>query len=305
MAERLGYAVTVRPRRYPRSVSSPSGDTAILPSISTVIAVRNGALTVERTLNSLFEQRYERLEIVVMDGASTDGTPEILARHSSRIAFWHSEPDRGIYDAWNKALAHVSGDWVFFLGADDRMHAPDVLRRLAPTLAAAADHSRVVYGAIDIVDPDGRSTRFGEPWSIAGPAFRMGLMLPHAATFHHRSLFEQRGLFDSTYQIAGDYELLLRELLDHDAVSVPGLIVADVAGGGISDRPETDGRRAREKHRARRQHGLTVSPEWRSPEVLKAVTRAWVARTFGVRTMAHLRDMSRRMRGRPAGPAAR
>src|SRR4029078_8804022 len=111
-------------------------------------------------------------------------------------------------------------------------------------------------------------------------------------------LFVERGPFDERFQIAGDYELLLRELLDHSALGVPAIVVADVAAGGVSDRPEFDGTRVREKHRARRMHGLTDVPEWRSPEVLKAVARGWIARTLGRRSLGRLRHASRLIRRR-------
>ena len=99
---------------------TPELPPARLPRISVVIAVYNGAQTIQRALDSIFEQTYRDLEVVVIDGGSTDGTQAILEHNASQIAYWVSEPDRGVYNAWNKALDHVTGDWVCFLGADDR-----------------------------------------------------------------------------------------------------------------------------------------------------------------------------------------
>ena len=83
--------------------------------------MRNGAETIQRCLDSVLAQQAGLAEIVVVDGASTDGTVAILERNAKRLASWSSEPDRGICDAWNKALARVRGEWVLFLGADDRL----------------------------------------------------------------------------------------------------------------------------------------------------------------------------------------
>jgi glycosyltransferase involved in cell wall biosynthesis len=268
-------------------------------TISVVVAVRNGARTLQRCLDSVFEQRLSGVELVVMDGGSTDGTQAIIERNASRIAYWASGRDGGVYDAWNKALPHTRGDWICFLGSDDRFSGPDVLSRIDEALTEARDRYRVAYAALNIVDARGTTVGAeGRPWEEIREEFRTGMVLPHPATFHHRSLFAQHGGFDERFKIAGDYELLLRELLDRDPLFVPNLVVVDMAAGGISDRPESDGTRAREKHRARHMHGLTSVPEWRAPEVIRAVVRAWLARTFGRRAANSMRDAYRAVRSR-------
>lgn len=89
------------------------------PLVSFVIAVHNAARRLQRCFDSIYRQSFGAWEIVVVDGGSIDGTKDILKCNSDRIAFWVSEPDQGIYDAWNKALNHCTGEWVHFLGADD------------------------------------------------------------------------------------------------------------------------------------------------------------------------------------------
>jgi glycosyltransferase involved in cell wall biosynthesis len=99
------------------------------PYVSVVVAVFNGVDTLQRALDSLFAQTYRDWELVVIDGGSTDGSVAILERASDRISYWVSEPDRGIYDAWNKALSRLRGQWVVFLGADDYLADRSVLAR--------------------------------------------------------------------------------------------------------------------------------------------------------------------------------
>lgn len=248
------------------------------PTFSVVIAVFNGAATLQRALDSVFEQRYPSWEIVVMDGGSTDGTQAVLERNSDRIAYWESAPDRGVCHAWNKALDHVSGDWVCFLGADDRYHDPDVFAKIAAALPPADSGTQIVYGQLARMKADGWvHHRGGRPWSGRFKRrFNSGVMIPHPSTFHRRSVFDERGRFDESFAIAGDYEWLLRELPHRRPLFVP-VIVVDMAPGGLSNRPSTAMRMAREVYTARYMHGRVRTPPWRSKRLWAELAQLWVA----------------------------
>lgn len=278
----------------------PAPEDGARPRMSVLIAVYNGAATLQRALDSVFEQSYPAVELIVMDGASTDGTPAILERNASRIAHWESEPDRGIYHAWNKALDHVRGEWVCFLGADDRYAGPDVFERVAGHLAEDAGGHRVVYGYLDKVLADGSVRRTpGGAWDDARRRrFAQGRMIPHPATFHHRSLFERHGRFDESYRIAGDFEFLLRELVDHDALFIP-VVVVEFAAGGLSDRPGSRSLVAREVYRARYAHGLVASPPWRSRSLYRQLASIWFRTSVRPR-LARLRRIALRRRTPPS-----
>ena len=101
------------------------------PRISVVMAVLNGEAGLRRALDSIVGQTYPEVEVVVMDGGSTDGSLDILRGYGARIAHWETGRDTGVFNAWNKALDHVTGDWVCFLGADDWYAGPDVMARVA------------------------------------------------------------------------------------------------------------------------------------------------------------------------------
>jgi glycosyltransferase involved in cell wall biosynthesis len=268
--------------------------TSAAPTISLIIAVRNGAKTLQRCLDSIAEQYYQRVQVIVMDGASTDGTQRILERNADRIDYWESKPDRGVCHAWNKALDHTTGDWVCFLGADDRFASPDALRRMAETLKEAAPRYSVVYASVHVIDDRDEIVQVaGEPWGDVKGRFRHEMAIPHQGTMHHHSLFERHGRFDERYQICGDYEFLLRELLDHDPKFVPGLVLVDMATGGLSNDPSGSPTMVREFHRARYTHGLESSPEWRSFRVVRAGIRGWITRTFGPRVADAAGDVYR------------
>src|SRR5580693_3513958 len=89
--------------------------------ISIIIVTYNAAATLQVCLESIYSQSYKDLEIIVIDGQSTDGTVDILKQNTARLAYWKSEKDEGVYDAMNKGVKHLTGQWVYFLGADDEL----------------------------------------------------------------------------------------------------------------------------------------------------------------------------------------
>ncbi|HEX3386494.1 MAG TPA: glycosyltransferase, partial [Mucilaginibacter sp.] len=89
------------------------------PKVSIVTVVFNAADSLELTILSVINQSYPNTEFIIIDGGSTDGTVDLIKKYDKKINYWISEKDSGIYDAMNKALDVVSGDWVYFLGAGD------------------------------------------------------------------------------------------------------------------------------------------------------------------------------------------
>ncbi|GAA4443288.1 hypothetical protein GCM10023091_31600 [Ravibacter arvi] len=113
------------------------------PLISIIMVTRNAAHYLQRCLDSIFRQQYSSLELIVMDGASTDGTIAILEANAARISYWKSEKDLGIYDAMNKAIGRASGNWVYFIGADDQLSAD--FSKFATELK---DNKKIYYGSV-------------------------------------------------------------------------------------------------------------------------------------------------------------
>jgi glycosyltransferase involved in cell wall biosynthesis len=135
------------------------------PLITIIIAVYNGAKTLQQCIDSVAQQTYPNKELIIIDGGSKDGTVDLLKTNHGKIGYWVSEPDYGIYHAWNKGLAQANGDWICFLGADDYFWDTQVLERAAVKLALIPPEIRVAYGQIMLLTADGVSIyAVGESW---------------------------------------------------------------------------------------------------------------------------------------------
>ncbi|MBS1212949.1 MAG: hypothetical protein H6R26_1566, partial [Proteobacteria bacterium] len=221
--------------------------------------------------------------------------------YSDRIAYWESEPDHGIYHAWNKGLQRAAGEWICFLGADDYFWSKDAIERMAPVLNDAHPASRIVYGRVAVVNErDDVLYVVGEDWSTAGQRFHDCMSIPHPGLMHHRSLFEDVGTFDEHYRISGDYELLLRELKSAPARFADGPeAIVGMRVGGISSQPHQALLQLKEVRRAQRLHGFrTPGPCW-----LMAMARVYLRlmlwRLLGEKTTRTLLDSGRMLLGKP------
>ena len=229
--------------------------------ITIIVAVYNGAKTLQACLDSIAGQTHPDRELIVMDGGSTDGTVEILQKNSGGIAYWESSPDRGIYHAWNKALEHVSGEWIYFLGADDVLHDKHVLETFVSKMKDAHISPLVAYGKIEFCNGNKRRV-MGEPWENIKSKIKSGMYIPHQGMFHNKRLFEQCGSFDERYQIAGDYLLLLKSLKFHEPYFMDDFVVADMYAGGKSSERESRWMVLKEFRMAQNEMGISLQIHW-------------------------------------------
>jgi glycosyltransferase involved in cell wall biosynthesis len=271
------------------------------PLISVVIAVYNGKATLQQCLDSVAQQTYAHIELIVIDGGSKDGTVDLIRANAQQISYWISEPDRGIYNAWNKALVQAKGDWVCFLGADDYLWDAQVLELMAEQLVLVPQDIRVAYGQIMLVNNNGAELYVvGEQWSGVKKRFKQTMCVPHPAVMHRRSLFVDLGDFDETFRIAGDYELLLRELETNDAFFIEGIVMTAMRQGGVSSDPANTLQGLREVRFAQVKNGLRwPSLGWRIA-LLRAYTRLFLWRLLGEKRARKMLDIGRHLMGLPA-----
>lgn len=274
---------------------------APIPKISVIIAVYNGARTLQQCLDSVTQQEYPYIELIVVDGGSDDGTVDLLKANHNKISYWISESDSGIYHAWNKALVHATGDWVCFLGADDFLWNERTIADIATDLQRLPPNVRVAYGQIMLLTHEGnRIHPLGDPWDKAKERFRHVMSIPHQAVMHRRSMFDLNGHFDQSFRIAGDYELLLRELKAADAVFLPNQIVTGMRIGGISSDPKNSLKALNEIRRAQRMHGQRLPGRVWLAAVLRVYLRTIMWRLLGEKTSNKVIDTIRNQIGLPS-----
>ena len=181
-------------------------------TISVITAVFNRADTIGHALASVQAQTWARVEHIVIDGASTDGTLQLLQAQRHRLAVLVSERDAGIYDALNKGLERATGEVVGLMHSDDFFADERVLERIA--LAFADPDVDAVYGDLDYVakDDEGRVIRRWRSGEYRPARLAWGWMPPHPTLYLRRSVIEQWGGFDTRLRIAADYDAMLRYL---------------------------------------------------------------------------------------------
>lgn len=270
------------------------------PFISIITSTRNAALQLPKAIRAMRSQNYCNFEWVMIDGASTDGTVDLIRKNSDIINSWVSETDGGIYEAWNKGLRLARGEWLCFLGADDWLWDSNVLSKLSTVLIEAYPTFRIVYGKVAIVNQGGEILLYeGAPWGEVRRRFRSIMCIPHPGLMYHRSVFEEHGGFDPSFRIAGDYELLLRELRHREALFAPDVVTAGMSIDGISSRAESIGVSLQESWRAARKHGrLFPGLPWMTSMSRHAVRRTlWSL--LGEEKAREALDLGRRMIGKP------
>ena len=268
--------------------------------ITIIIAVFNGAKTLQQCIDSVAQQSYPNKQLIIIDGGSTDGTIELLQANDQSISYWVSEPDKGIYNAWNKGLLKAEGEWICFLGADDYFWDDQVLANMSKFLVKLPVNIRVAYSQIMLLSENGQELYLsGEPWQKVKQRFKELMSIPHPGTMHRRDLFEQHGYFDESFRIAGDYELLLRDLKTADAEFIPDLVTVGMLQGGISSNPKNTLLQLHEVRRAQQKHGLKMpSIKWLMA-VLRVYVRLFLWRVIGEKATLKALDSGRRIMGLP------
>jgi glycosyltransferase involved in cell wall biosynthesis len=266
------------------------------PLVTVIVAVFNGVTTLQQCIDSITKQTYPNKELIVIDNASKDGTLDLLQANGEQIDYYISEQDCGIYNAWNKGLARATGEWICFLGADDFFWDSQVLEQISAHLVTIPPSIRVAYSKIMLLNSAGECLyTIGEPWEKLAMRFNQFMCIPHPGLLHRRSLFEKHGNFNETFRIAGDYELLLRELKSSDAVFIPDVIMTGMRRGGISSDLKNSLTVLREIRLAQSIHGSKIPGTIRILATIKAYIWIILAYLLGERLAEQAQDFGRRL----------
>jgi glycosyltransferase involved in cell wall biosynthesis len=226
--------------------------------ISVVTAVRNGAATLPRMLDSLHLQSHADLEHVVQDGASTDGTVALLRAQGLAGMVLVSAADGGIYEAINAGIRRATGEVIGLLHADDVLADASVLAHVADALADPAIDG--IYGDLHYVaraDPT-RVIRHWRAGAFSPRALARGWMPPHPTLYLRREVFDRAGLYDTSYRISGDYDGMLRFLTTGQVrlAYIPHVMVRMQMGGASNRSFAQVIRKSREDYRAIKRHNV-------------------------------------------------
>lgn len=201
-------------------------------TISIIIATFNAEKYLHRCLNSIILQKDESIELLIIDGKSTDSTLEIIDQYKSFIDYCISEKDCGIYDAWNKGVSKAKGDWIMFLGADDYLLDGAIDKYHCFLKNCNAMKLDLISGKYRYVTEKGKLLGvFGQSYDYK--VFCRYMNISHGSSLHNRHLFEELGKFDLTYKVCADYEFLLRKTLKTGFID-EALICMQVGGMSFS-----------------------------------------------------------------------
>lgn len=201
--------------------------------VSIITVSFNSAKTIEDTIRSVLSQDYPQIEYIVVDGGSSDATVDIIRKYQDRIGAWISEKDQGMYDAMNKGIALASGDVIGILNSDDIYMSNHVVTELMNKMNS--EQAQVVFADLILVDQYNQNNvlRYYNSGHFHPNKFRYGWMPAHPTVFVKSSLYKMVGPFSTDYQIAADYEMLIRILAKQNAkyAYLPKPVVRMRSGG--------------------------------------------------------------------------
>ncbi len=200
------------------------------PTLSVITIVYNNAASIERTMLSVLNQSYSNIEYIIIDGASTDGTVNIIKKYEGRLAKLISEKDKGIYDAMNKGLALATGDYVLFMNSGDEIYDTQTVEKIFAT----AENADIYYGETEMFDENWNSLgqrRHKAPENFTWKSFKYGMSISHQAIYIKRSLTEPYNL---TYHYSADIDWIIKIAKKATHVINTHLYVAKYLVGGMS-----------------------------------------------------------------------
>ena len=200
--------------------------------ISLISISYNSENSISDTFNSFKTQSIDNYEYLLIDGGSIDGTLNV-AKEQDHISKIVSEPDKGIYDALNKGIKNSNGEIIGFLNSDDTFYDENSLQHIVD---AFDDNTDCVFGDLIYTDKNKRVKRVWKGSEFKKGAFKKGWMPAHPTFYCRRSVYEKLGLYDDSFNIAGDFELMLRFLEKHNIRSkYISKTLVNMKVGGVSN----------------------------------------------------------------------
>lgn len=202
------------------------------PKISIITIVYNNVRDIEHTILSVFNQTYDNIEYIIIDGASTDGTLDIIRKYRGSIDILVSEKDGGIYDAMNKGLSKATGDYVLFLNSGDELYDNNTIQ----TIVSKGNGADIIYGETKLVDEDRNivgDRRHKAPAQFDWKSFQYGMNVCHQAIYVKRDITEP---YDLQYKLSADVDWVIRAAKKAKTTQNVNCYVARYLVGGMSQK---------------------------------------------------------------------
>lgn len=200
---------------------------------SVITVTYNAGQTLERTLKSVQEQTYDHIEHIIVDGASTDKTIELIKQSANDNTHWISEKDSGIYDAMNKATSMAKGNYVCYLNAGDTFYEPDTVKKIVQT-AKSNNFPDILYGETVVVNNEGTflyNRRLKAPEKLNWKSFKQGMLVCHQAFIIKRSIFEP---YDLSYRFSADVDWSIRLMKKNKSIHNTHLTLIRYLNEGVT-----------------------------------------------------------------------
>lgn len=202
--------------------------------ISIITVCFNAKNTIEETFLSISEQTHKDVELIVIDGNSTDGTLEVINKYRKNISHFVSERDDGIYGAMNKGIDFVNGDFILFLNANDVLYNEHVLETVSKVLDENPD-TKFLFGDVDYISTDKKTSTIQTYENVKNAIWFINENICHQSIFYHKSLFKKFGHYSKDYKIYSDWDFNIKCLVKNkvQALYLP-IIISKFQLGGLS-----------------------------------------------------------------------
>ena len=204
-----------------------------IPLVSIITVVFNDVLHIEDTIKSVLSQKFERFEYIIVDGGSSDGTLDVIKRYENDIEYWISEKDKGIYDAMNKGIGMVSGEWINFMNSGDSFYNTTVLKDLFN------NHKHydvdVLFGNHQVIYPNKtKLVKAGEVTNLW-----KGSQFCHQSCFIKSSVHKENK-YNSLNRIGADFEFFYNAYKNNKNIIYKDIVISSISVGGLSDIKRVD-----------------------------------------------------------------
>ncbi len=199
------------------------------PRLTIITVVFNSEKYIDKTIESVVSQDYDNIEYIIIDGGSTDKTTDIINTYIEHIDTYISEPDEGLYDAMNKAIDYVHGDYVLFLNSGDKMYKSNTITGL---FNQCQNHPDIIYGDTMLINAEGRETklrRLRPPEKLSWKSLQMGMLVCHQSFIVSKEKLLKYNLY---HRFSADFDWMIRTLKASENICNSKMIISAFLEGG-------------------------------------------------------------------------